>query len=188
MEVPQFPQTDNQGLWLMFNNHVSPLMRKITEQKKKVDSLRPPSKEDINTFLAGSDDARIVELLEELRQLTSRIDQIDEELDKLAKEELNSSANADEKAAARQLFNATKNNLTNSLYVLANVASHEGEQDIVNWVNTALEKVPRLANANKASDQKEMRTWLQEHHPEANIKSRGSIPKEWQTVYFNRDK
>lgn len=182
----EFPHTDHMLLNALWRQQIKPLFGDVLEAKVIVDRHRQPTKDEIETYIAKSDDPHIVKGLKQLGQMEREIALIRDNLDAIAREALHSPANEDERKAARQKFNRLKNSLVASLHSLGHVAASEGEQDVVDWVNTALENVPRLSTSPSGESLREMRKWLRAHHPEANIKSRGTIPLKWKQVYYNR--
>lgn len=186
MTVQEFPKTDHTLINALWEQQVSKLFQELLQAKRTVDSHRPPTKTDIETFLAKSGDFFVVSRLNEIKEYERRIDELRSELSAFATDALHSPANEDERKAARTHFNQIKNKLTASLNSLAHIASHDGEHDIVTWVESALTQIPKLNTTSNNHDLKAMREWLQKHHPEAGIKSRGTIPLEWQRKYYSR--
>lgn len=158
----------------------------ITTQKAKevIDSHREPTKDDLENWIAQSKDDGVKLLLEDIEYFEEEIAATYSKLTDLATEALQSSANGDERKAARSSYNAHKNKLVMGLHAFANIAAREGRHDLVMWVDKALAEVPKPLTA-RDNDSKAMREWLQENHPEANIKSRGTIPLKWKSVYYN---
>lgn len=186
MEVQPFPEVENELFGALWRQQIQPLFNKVNEAKTVVDSHRPPTQDELETWIAKSNEPAIDTILHEIGNLERQITNLREELNGWALAELHSPANEDEKKAARQTFNRLKNQLVNSLHSLAHIAASESEQKIVDWVDTALTQVPKLNTTSNNHDLKEMRQWLQTHHPEADIKSRGTIPLKWKQVYYNR--
>lgn len=183
-----FPQTSHMLMNALFVQQIRPLFNDTENAKAEVERHRPPTRDDIETFLAKSDDPYVTDRLRQIGQMEREAGLIREKLVEFAKEQLHSPANEDERKAARQKFNHLKKKLIASLHSLGHVAASENEQSVVEWVEIALGKVPKLSTSTVAShDLKAMRQWLQENHPEANIKSRGTIPLEWKQVYYSRN-
>lgn len=181
----ELPSTKSELIKVLWETNIKPLFHEVTNRKGIVDSHRPPTQDDIETYLAKSDNPRIVEAMSRYYRLEGELATYRHHLNELALEELHSPANDDEKKAARSSFNATRNKLIASLHSLGNIAATE-DTCIVEWVQSALTQVPKLNTISNNHDLKAMREWLQENHPEANIKSRGTIPLKWKQVYYGR--
>lgn len=186
MNIWLFPETDSELLSVLWQQQIHPLFGEVFAQKQIVDSHRPPTNDDIETWIAKSDDSDVLKKLSYISQLEGEIATIRCALNERAIEALHSPANDDERKAARSKFNQQKNRLTASLHSLAHIAAEESQTSVVKWVETALTQVPKLNTTSNNHDLKRMREWLQENHPEAEIKSRGTIPLKWKQVYYNR--
>lgn len=186
MNIWLFPETEAELLTVLWKQQIHPLFGEVFAQKKIVDSHRPPTQDDIETWIAKSDDPYVLKNLSYISKYESEIASIKCKLNELAIEALHSPANDDERKAARTKFNQLKNRLTASLHSLAHIAAEESQPHVVEWVETALTQVPKLNTTSNNHDLKRMREWLQENHPEAEIKSRGTIPLKWKKVYYNR--
>lgn len=185
MNVWLFPETDNVTLNTLWAQQIHPLFADVFRQKEVVDSHRPPTQDDIETFLAKSDDPRIIKAMARLAQMESEVATQRHALNEMALEELHSPANADEKKAARTAFNQLKNRLITGLHSLGHVAAHDGEQAVVEWIETALTQIPKLNTTSNNHDLKAMREWLKARYPDE-IKSRGTIPLKYKQIYYNR--
>lgn len=186
MSIWLFPETSSELLPILWRQQVHPLLGELFAQKNIVDSHRPPTQDDIETWIAKSDDPHVLKQLARIEEMEGEIATIKLRLSELATEALHSPANDDERKAARSKFNQLKNRLTASLHSLAHIAAEESEPQVVEWVESALTQIPKLNTTSNNHDLKRMREWLQENHPEANIKSRGTIPLRWKQVYYNR--
>lgn len=186
MNIWLFPETDNALLKALWEQQVHSLLGELFAQKKVVDSHRPPTQDDLETWIAKSDKDFIRDAIKDIQLYQGYIDDLREWMLNEAKDALYSPTNDDERKAARTKFNQLKNRLTAGLHSMAHVAAQENQPDIVEWVESAMSQIPKLNTTSNNHDLKAMRTWLQENHPEANIKSRGTIPLEWKQVYYNR--
>lgn len=185
----ELPKTNNLGIEHLWQQ-IEPYLKSLSEHRQKVIELSPPTPGRISEFLATTKDEYVVDGLAQIRHYNQLIENVKKALDEYAYEKLNNPANNDERLAARQRFNSTKNKVVMMVNALAAVAAHEGEHEIVDFCTSLLDNLPKLSNPNKASntDTKKAREWLQTNHPELNIGARGKISEEHLTLYYNRDK
>lgn len=187
MNLNSFPASENIYVRALFDQSIKRIAEALIAQKDIVDSHRPPTQADIDKFIVTSDDPEVQETLYTIKSLEDQLAGYKDWLDSYVKATLHSPANDDERQAARTKFNALKKTLIESLHSLGVVAADEGEQEVVRWVETFSSQIPKLNTNSNNHDLKAMRAWLQEHHPEAGIKSRGTIPLEWQEVYYKNN-
>lgn len=184
MDVHNFPQSDSILVNALYQQKIKRRIEELDAQKRLVDSHRPPTQDDINRFILTTDDPEVTEVRQTVLSLKEQLAQYESWLDEYVRAALHSPANDDERQAARTKFNALKKQLSDSLHSLGVVAADEEEPEVVKWVTQFQENLPAINTKANTTNLKAMRKWLQENHPEAGIKSRGTIPLEWQEKYY----
>lgn len=184
MDTNDFPRTDSILVNALFEQKIRKRIVDLNQQKRIVDSHRPPTQADIDRFILTTDDPAITEPLDAVKFYEEKLANLKQHLQDYAMAALHSPANDDERQAARSRFNALKKQLIESLHSLGVVAADEEEPAVVEWVTNFQKNLPAINTKAATNDLKSMRKWLQEHHPEAGIKSRGTIPLEWQEKYY----
>lgn len=184
----EFPQTNDAALQRLWQE-VLPYLNALPEHRQAVIDASPPTQGRITEWVATTDDAYVLETLESIRNLQDEVAKKRKELEDYAYEKLSKACDPDTRIAARQRFNATRTKAAMMLHSISAIAAHKGEMDIVDFCTQVLDGLPSLSNPNRAasSDTKKAREWLRKHHPELNIGSRGKVPEEYLTLYYNRD-
>lgn len=173
----------NELLRLLWGDLVRPGIKALEKAKAVVESLKPPTEEDIEELIESSEVQSIIETREALEAAEKEAEALREQLNTWARDTLSVSVSADEKATATQALNTEKSKLKNNLSsMLAQAEQYELTEAIEFIKNVQSLVSPAPVSRSSRVNLMEMRTWLQENGHK--VSDRGRISEELQKIYY----
>lgn len=184
IEVLMVPEEleKNELLRLLWEDLVNPGLKNLERAKATVESLKPPTEEDIEELIESSEVQSIIETREALEAAEKEAETLRVQLDTWARETLSVSVSADEKATAQQVLNTEKRKLKDNLSSMLAQAEQYKLTEAIEFIENVQSLVsPAPVSRSSKTNLMEMRTWLKERGHE--VSDRGRIPLDLQKIY-----
>lgn len=186
MEVLVVPEEleKNELLRLLWEDLVRPGIKAFESAKAVVESLKPPTMEEITDLIDSSEEQSIIEMREALEEAETTVQTLSTQLDTWARETLSVSVSADEKATATQAVNREKSKLKDNLGSMLIQAEKFELTEAIEFIKNIQSLVsPAPVSSSSKSNKVAMRKWLKENGYE--VSGRGRIPAELEDIYLN---
>lgn len=185
--TPELPTEIKEDEWLsqLWERMVQPQLDEFDKARLLVESLEPPTEEEIDNLIETTEVESVVEIREALEEAETAVETLSKQLDTWARETLSVPVGPNEKATATQTFKRTRSQLRSNLEAMLIQAKKFELTEAENFIEDILSYVSPapVSRGVQRSNKVAMRKWLKEHGHE--VSDRGRIPEALEKIYLD---
>lgn len=175
--IPELPTVIKEDEWLnqLWEKMVQPQLEEFDKARLHVESLKPPTDEEIDDLIETTEVQSVVEMREALEEAETAVETLSKQLDTWARETLSVSVGPDERATATQTEKRTRSQLKSNLEAMLIQAKKFELTEAIEFIETLMNHVsPPSVVRPVSSNTNEIREWARAKGLKVN--ERGRIP------------